>query len=155
MPCLPAEHRGPVEQHDPLHVGLGAGVEEGVAAHGEVLGRIGLGHRGLDELVGEVALNALEGGAEQVGLVLEVVVQGAAGDPRAPHDLLDADRRVAAPGEQRPRRRHERGARGLGVLRLEALRLAGAQSGIPQSASESSSRTRPSRTSSDSSSSLE
>jgi hypothetical protein len=86
-----------------------------------VIGRVHLGPDSLHQLL----LDPLEGGAKEVALVREVVVERPAGDLGASDDLLCADPGIAALGEQLERRLHEGIA---GRLRL-GLAAAGTSSG--------------------------
>ena len=65
-----------------------------------------------EHLVGELRVD----GAEEVALVGEVVVERAAGDVRAAHDLLGPDVRVPARGEQLARDAQQLGPRGDSLL---------------------------------------
>ena len=105
-PAPPAEHRGAVEQHDALDLGLGARLEpaerrptrstasgsvapEATAARGGALGHLGL--------------DLLEDRGEELPLVGELVVERAARDAGRAHDLL---------GAHAPRSRARRRGRG-------------------------------------------
>ena len=122
-PAVPAQHRGPVEEDDLLHLRNRAGLQEHLrpGPH-RVKRRRGAGFQspGGDAL-GELYLDLHVDRLEQLALALEVVVEGAAGDARGTDDLLGADPRVAAHGEQRPRG-GDQGAPG----RLRALGLGAA-----------------------------
>src|SRR6185437_2331873 len=71
----------------------------------------------------EVRLDLLVDGREQLQLAVEVVVERATCDARGTDDLLRAHARVAALGEQAPRRVQQRRARGERALGLEARAL--------------------------------
>ncbi len=127
-PLGPAEHGRGVEQGDLREGGVGAGVEEAAHARDQQLERI----RDVSRIhVGgdrghHLGLELLVDRAEQVALVLEVVIERAAGHLCAAHDLLGADRGVSTFGEQRPRGGQERGARRLRSPSPLAARLHGA-----------------------------
>ena len=118
-PALPTEDRGAVEEHDAPHLGLAAGVEPGVGAGDERRERI-VGRRddGVDQSAGEVDLDGLDHRGEQVGLVGELVVEGAARDTGGVGDALGADLRVPVLGEQRPGGGDQRGTGGGGPIGL-------------------------------------
>ena len=99
-PLLPAQHGRGVEQGDAHDGRVGAGVEEGAhAGHHQLPRVVDAADAGAD--VGDQRLlELLVDGAEEVALVGEVVVERAAGDAGPGHDLLGADARVAALGEQ-------------------------------------------------------
>ncbi len=100
-PALPAEHGRAVEEHDAADLGLDAGVEPGIGAGDEQGERIVSRGRGTASTAGgQVELDRLQHGGEQVGLVGELVVQGAAGDAGGLGDALGADVGVAVLGEQ-------------------------------------------------------
>src|SRR5215469_7601082 len=107
-PCLPAEHRRGVKQGDPLDLRLGAGVEEQTRADPQARQRVrrGFGRTGRDPFC-DLGLDLFGYGGEKVGLVAELVVQGAACYPGRPHDLLGAHAGVAARAEQGARRSHQ------------------------------------------------
>ena len=92
-PAIPAQHRRPVEQDDPLRLRLGAGREEHLRAGPHRLqrrGRVGRqGARG--DPLGQLDLDPLVDRLEELALAVEVVVEGAAGDAGGAHDLLGAD----------------------------------------------------------------
>src|SRR6516162_3959293 len=73
-PRLPAEHRGGVEQGDPLDLGLGAGVEEQARADPQARQRVrrGFGRTGRDPFC-DLGLDLFGYGGEKVGLVAELV----------------------------------------------------------------------------------
>jgi hypothetical protein len=110
FPGVGAEYARPVDQDDALEVAADADVEEGAHAVPDVVeGRGGLGGELLvDEPLGHVARGLGHDRAEQVGLVAEVVVEGAAGDPGLGHDLLGAGAVEAVGGEQAAGRRDQR-----------------------------------------------
>ena len=62
----------------------------------------------VDEVLRDLASDLLHDGAEQVGLVVEVVVERAARHPGGGHDLLGAGGGEALLGEQRAGRVHQR-----------------------------------------------
>ena len=115
-PLGPAEYGRRVEVRDADHGRVLAGVEERAHASRERLPRVGAagGPRGdlLQQIAGELAVD----GAEEVALVLEVVVERAAGHVRGAHDLLRPDVGVAARGEQLARDAQQLGARRGGLL---------------------------------------
>ena len=121
-PALPAQHRGCVQQHDPLHLGLGAGVQPGARAGAQPLDRVGRAGRRhhFADAHADVLLDRLEHGGEQLGLVGELVVQGAARHARRAHDRLGAHAAEPVLGEQGPRGVDQRGARGGGAVELGA-----------------------------------
>jgi hypothetical protein len=114
-PLRPAEDRGCIDQSDLDRGGILADVQEQPDPNPERLDRIlGAGFRGLrHDVVRDLALHLAEDRAEEVALVAEVVVEGAAGDARTLDELLGADGRVAALREQFPSRGEESGPRGL------------------------------------------
>ena len=119
-PALPAQHRRGIEQDDPVHLGFGARIEPGARAEPHHRDRVGIlrlrGRRGDPHR--HLRLDRLEDSGEQLGLVGEVVIQRAAGQPGRPNDLFGADIGEAARGEQRPRGGHQgvaRGGRPLGL----------------------------------------
>src|SRR5258705_735161 len=109
-PALPAEHGGSVAQNDLTGRAFGAGREIGLSARGHcsehVLFRAGdavdLGH--------EVARDLIEYCAEQLFLGLEVVIDGALGDPRAGRNVVHRRRRKAALAKNALRRLDDRGS---------------------------------------------
>jgi len=106
-----AQHPRPVHQDDALEVtAADADVEERADAVADVLQRGGgLGGQLLiDQRERDLAGRLRHGGAEQVGLVAEVVVQRAAGDPCLGDDLLGS-RAVEAVGREQPPRRRDQG----------------------------------------------
>ena len=100
-PALPAQDGGRVEQDDPLDLGLGADGQERAGAGAQRGDRVG---RAAERLGGDPLrrprLDLLEDRLEQLLLVLELVVERAAGDARVADDLLGPDRRVAALAEE-------------------------------------------------------
>src|SRR4051794_37375461 len=119
-PALPAEDRGGVMKGDLAQLRLLALLEEGLdprlhRRQGTVQIRVEddagdpLGRFGLDPVVDRF---------EQARLVAVVVVEGTAGDPSRPHDLLGPDVVVAALGEQLPRGSQQRLTRGLRAFSL-------------------------------------
>jgi len=108
-PAIPAQHRGSVEQHDPLRLRLGGGLQEHLGAGAHCRQRVAgafLQRPGRDPLR-QLDLDPLVDRGEQLALVVEVVVEGAAGDAGGAHDLLRADPGVAALGKQRACRRDQ------------------------------------------------
>jgi hypothetical protein len=85
---LPPEHRGRVEQDDALDGGIGGGVEELPAAAPEGVERVGGGKGRRGHPLGQLLLELLEGGAKEVLLAGEVVVERAPRDAGPLDDLL-------------------------------------------------------------------
>ena len=139
-PALPAEHRRRVEEHDPLHVLVQAGVEEGHAARLEVHLDPLLGGRSGPDARRQLALHVLVDSLEDVALALVVVVEGPARDVGGLHDLLDRDARVALAREQVARDADQLAARGLRLLGLLGRRRHGAdaRAGLSGGASRTS-----------------
>jgi len=103
--------------------GVLARVEEGLGAGAQRLKRIARsGERRRGDLFDELLLDAFVDGLEELLLAREVVIERSSRDARGANDLLGPDRRVAALGKQRARRRDERGARGLTLLGLQRSR---------------------------------
>jgi hypothetical protein len=93
-----------VDEDDALEVAAGAGIQERLEAFAQLIpgayGACGAGKLLGDEPVGEVGGDGLHDGAEQAGLVAEVVVQRASGDAGAGHDLLGPGARITLLREQ-------------------------------------------------------
>jgi hypothetical protein len=119
-PLLPTEHRRGVEEDDPLDLRFEAGVEEHLGARVQRLERAGAGGHGSHQPGRELGLDLLVGGAQEAALVLEVVVEGAAGDAGSADDLLGADRGIATLGEQVPSGGDQRFPGGLRARSLRA-----------------------------------
>ena len=129
-PDVPAEHRGTVDEHDPLHLRRRAGIEERVDAEHQrlprIVGRPRRPHHALRGLGADLDQHRLE----QILLAAaKVVVERAAGDAGLLHDLLGADARVAALGEQRAGGRDQRGRCRLALGGLGARAARGRRSG--------------------------
>src|ERR671924_1085941 len=116
-PLLPAEHDRGVEQRDAHEGRIGAGVEEGADTGHEQLPRIVNAGDLIADRCHEISLELLVHSAEEILLVREVVVERAACDARARHDLLRPDPGVAAFGEQLARRSGQLGAGPRSLLR--------------------------------------
>jgi len=119
-PAVPAEHRGPVEQDDPLRLRLRGRLQEHLRTGPHRIERRGgprVERAGGDPLR-ELDLDPLVDGLEKVALAAEMVVERAAGDAGRADDLLGADGGVAALGEERSRRFDQRIARRLRALGL-------------------------------------
>ncbi len=93
-PCLPAEHRGGVEQHHAPDGGVQCGVEERQATESELLHGVVAAQGGGGDLRGELGLDGFHHGAKEPLLRGEMVRQRPPGHPGAYHDLL-----LAGPGE--------------------------------------------------------
>ena len=108
-PRLPAEHGRGVEEDDPLDLGRCADVEEQPGTRAQRSHRVGrrLGSGRARDPLCDLRLDLFRHGGEQVGLVAELVVQGAASHPGSPDDLLRAHLRKTARAEQRTRCGHQ------------------------------------------------
>ena len=101
-PRLPAEHRRPIEQHDPGDLGIEAAVQERITARPEPLQwRLASAHARLRPN-GHLGLHDQEDRFEQRFLRPEVVVERAAGHARPGHDLLQGRDREPGIAEQGP-----------------------------------------------------
>ena len=109
-PAVPAQHGWTVDEDDLLHVAVEAGVEEGVAGAEQAAPGVGLRIDAGADLHHEALLDVLEDRLEQRALVLEVVVEGAAGHASLPDQLLGGRVRVAPLGEEAAGDGHEFGA---------------------------------------------
>src|SRR4029453_12779910 len=116
LPRLPAENGRALEENDLLHRGIDAGVEIGAGPAPELIEGVGARECFLGDVFGDLVLELLEDGAEQVVLGREVVVERPACDSRSLDDLGRRRGRVAALGEQLPRGRAQRGPRRIGLL---------------------------------------
>ncbi len=101
-PTLPAEYSRTIQEHDLANLGPGAGVEPGVDTGDQSGQRIVTGDAGddVDQVGGEVDLDRLQHGSEQLGLVAELVVQRSPGHTGCLRDTFGADLCVAMFGEQ-------------------------------------------------------
>src|SRR5215469_13572521 len=120
-PGAGAEHRGAVDEDDSLEVAARAGIKELLDALAQLAPRAACLAGLVREFLGDEPLRELgrdhgHHGAEQAGLVAEVVVERAAGDAGAGDDLFRPGVRVALLGEQPAGRLHQRGPGVLDVL---------------------------------------
>src|SRR5262245_37400306 len=124
-PFLPPEGRRPVDEHDAADVRLGRQLEGRPHARTEPRPRVGLAHGRHRDTLGEILLDRLEHGPEEIPLVPILMAEGPAGHAGPAHQLLHRGAGIAALGEQIPRRPDEpllglTGLLGLAVARLFA-----------------------------------
>ena len=107
----PTVWRRAVEQDYALQIRLAAGVKPGIGTgqeHPGGIGRVKAGDGGGDPL-GNLGLDLVEHGGEQVRLAGELVVERAPGHPGLPGDALGAHFGEALGTEQAPGRGDQRG----------------------------------------------
>ena len=114
------EDRRRVDDADAPHSGVAGRVEVCVAPESELFDRIVDRHRRSSDGHHHLLLDGLEYGAEEIRLVVEVVVHRTAGHPGRGNDLLATCARVALLGEEASRGGDQRGARGRRPLGLRA-----------------------------------
>ena len=99
-PLVPAEHRGTIDQHDLLNLGIGADVKESVAARDELIPQVVVCLGRLGDTLPDFLLHLGQDRAKDIGLVGEVVIQGAFGDPSRANELRQTHMGVPGSREQ-------------------------------------------------------
>lgn len=133
---LPAQHHRTVDEYHPLHGGLRCGFEKSVQTAREPFPWVRAGRGSGDGPQREVVFDVFEHGPKQLGLVLEVVVEGTArAHARLRHEVTDARVEESVFHEQFPARLDQVAASLLAtgtpiVVRTTALRHADDRSNI-------------------------
>ena len=118
-----AQHRGPVQHQNPLHIGLQHAIEKRVEAQRQLVQPVGRAHRSLRRRGHQLGVCLHEDRLEKCCLGGEVVIQGTGRQPRLAGQVLDRRAAEAALAEEPAARCHQRRARLGNLLGAQRRRL--------------------------------